>query len=131
MAVIVNRSGSFQMAAALLVLFIAYALQVRFAPYMSPSDYEATLKAHDAAADSGNSAVHARLRATLQYIESRGRKKTHRNILRADGRVDTSAVVSAVSAWLLNYNTVEAILLFCGVIVWCVAAVGALCGARA
>lgn len=115
-AVIVNRSGSFQMASSLLVLFIAYSAQVRMVPYLSPSDFDAALKAHEQAI--ATSAVHARVHQSLQYIESRGRKKTHRNVLRADGRIDTGAVLNAISAFMLNYNTVEAILLFCGVIVW-------------
>jgi hypothetical protein len=46
---------------------------------MSPAEYELVLQRH--VESSYTSPVHARLRATLDAIELRGRKKTRRNQL--------------------------------------------------
>ena len=53
--------------------------QVRYLPYMSPSEFDLVLRRH--VESSYTSPVHARLRATLDQIELRGRKKTRRNQL--------------------------------------------------
>jgi hypothetical protein len=110
-----QRNSSFQMSACLLVLFLAYALQVRFLPYMSPGDHESVLKQHADACFS--SRVHARLRATLHGVETRGRKRARSNLLTYEGKVDRSAILGVLAGWIFNYNTVEAVLLFAGVIV--------------
>jgi len=110
-----RRSGAFQLAASLLIMFLAYAAQVKWNPYMSPQEYEAVLKAH--IESSYTSPIHARLRVTLANIENRGKKRTHRNLMTKDGRVDYSAVLGILTTWLFNYNTVEAILLFSAIIV--------------
>jgi len=113
--VLFDHSASFQMAAVLLVLMVAYGLHVRNAPYMSPANAEAVLRAH--AESSFTSAVHARIRASIAGIESRGRKKTRHNLLDAAGRVDRNAVISVLTSWLFDPNTVEAALLFAAAIV--------------
>jgi hypothetical protein len=114
-AVIFNRDPQFQLAAVLLVLFVAYELQVRVAPYMSPLDHEVVLAAHTTAALT--SPLHARLHATLANIEARGRKRTRRNVMGDDGRVHLGAALSALRAWLTNYNTAESTLLFSAIVV--------------
>ena len=96
-------------------MFCAYAAQVAYRPYMSPSDFEEVIREHMAA--SFTSPVHAKLRASIAGIESRGRKKARRNIMTPEGRVDRAAVLGLLSNWLFNYNTVELIMLFCAVIV--------------
>ena len=111
-----NRNSAFQLAAALLVMFLAYVAQVRVQPYMSPGAYDVSIKAHETAAAAG-SAVHGRLRERIARVEARGRKNTRRNILAAGGAVDLSAVMGILTSWLFDYNTVEAVLLFSAVIV--------------
>jgi hypothetical protein len=111
-----NRNSSFQLAAALLIMFCCYAAQVRTVPYMSPGDFEATIKEHERLAAEG-SPVHVKLRAAIGKVEARGRKKVHRNVMTPDGKVDRSAVLGMLSSWLFNYNTTEALLLFACVIV--------------
>jgi len=114
-AVVFSKNASFQMAACLLVMFVAYAAQTTFRPYMSPSDYDQVLRDHIEA--SHTSAVHARLRAAIANIETRGRKKVRRNLLNFDGKVDRNAILGVLSGWLFNYNTVEQVMLFAAVIV--------------
>ena len=114
-AVVFNQSSAFQMAACLLVMFCAYSLQMRFTPYMSPSDFDAVLKSHTERAFS--SALHARLRASIMNVETRGRKRMRRNLLTPDGRVDRSALLGVLASWVFNYNTIEAVMLFSAVIV--------------
>lgn len=53
------------MSIALLVMFIAYALQVKHSPYMSPADYEEVLEDHQEKAQAG-SALHTQLALALQ-----------------------------------------------------------------
>jgi len=114
-ALMFRRSAAFQLAAALLIMFLAYAAQVRFVPYMSPGDYDDVLAEHKRLALT--SPLHARLQATLSEIEGQGRKRTRSTLLTPTGRVDARAVAGAVGAWLFNYNTVEVVLLFAAVIV--------------
>ena len=74
------------MAACLMVLSAALAAHLRAMPYMSPGSYDNVLRAH--AESSFSSAIHARIRASIAGIETRGRKKVHRNMLDFNGHVD-------------------------------------------
>jgi hypothetical protein len=114
-AVIFNRNASFQLAAALMIMFLAYAAQVRWAPYMPPSGYDAALRDHAILALS--SPLHQRLRAALADIAARGRKKATRNKISMRGRLTPRALFGAVAAWLADHNVVEAVLLFSAVVV--------------
>ena len=114
-AVVFGKNSSFQMAACLLIMFLAYAAQVQIRPYMSPGDCDEVLKSH--LEHSYTSAVHARLRASLAGIETRGRKKGHKNLINFEGNIDRSAVLGVLTGFFFNYNTVEAIMTFCAVIV--------------
>ena len=114
-AVVFNKNASFQMAACLLVMFIAYAAQTHVRPYMSPGNFEQVLREHTEA--SFTSAIHARLRSALANIETRGRKKVRKNLLNFEGKVDRAAVFGILTSWLFEYNTVEEIMLFAAVIV--------------
>jgi hypothetical protein len=114
-SVVFNKNPSFQMAACLLIMFLAYSAHVQIRPYMSPTDREDVIKY--AALASTTDAMFARLHVKIAKIESQGRKKTTRAILSSSGRVDTAAAFSAIGAWLIDYNTVEAIMLFSAVIV--------------
>lgn len=115
MLVLFNRNGSYQMAACLLVLVMGYALHVRIQPYMGPGLYEDVLRDHQL--QSLTNSTHARLRASIAQVESRGRKRVHKNLLNFDGRIDRSALTTVLSGWLLDYNSVEAALIFAQIIV--------------
>jgi hypothetical protein len=66
-----------QLAVALLILFIAYALQVRFRPFMSPAEYRDVVLDHQV--KSLAVGVHASVAAAIHEVEARGRKgsQTH------------------------------------------------------
>jgi hypothetical protein len=116
-AVVFNRSVNFQMAACLLIMFLAYAAQVQNRPYMSPTEFKDILEKHEALATSGN-ALHARLKANISGIEARGRKRgLVRSLFTADGKVDAAAAFTAIRDYAFNFNTVEATMLFCIVVV--------------
>jgi hypothetical protein len=113
--ILYNKNAAFQLAASMLIMFLAYAAQVVYYPYMSPADMEDVLKDHER--KSFTSPVHARLRATIAGIETRGRRRVRKNLMNAEGKVDTKALLGVLRGWLFNYNTVEEILLFSAVIV--------------
>lgn len=96
-------------------MFLAYAAQTYFRPYMSPGIFDQVLRDHTEA--SFTSAIHARLRSALANIETRGRKKVRKNLLNFEGKVDRAAVFGILTSWLFEYNTVEEIMLFAGVII--------------
>ena len=69
-------------------------LQVRIAPYMAPSQFDAIVADHMRQATV--SPLHARLRATLSSVESRGRKRSRRNAMAPGERVRIGDVVRTV-----------------------------------
>lgn len=102
----------------LLVLFLAYAAQVRFRPYMSPEEREEVVREHSFKAQ--HDSLHARLAVMVKAAEAHGKKSTHRAVPVGPKR---SGAITAAAVWgyLFNYNTVEMVLLFCCCLV-------ALCG---
>jgi len=114
-AVVFSKNSSFQMAACLLVMFLAYSAQVMVRPYLSAAEFDDVIKAH--IESSYTSAIHARLRTQIAKIESRGKKKVRKNLLSFDGTVDRSAILGVLTGWFFNYNTIEQIMIFCAVIV--------------
>jgi hypothetical protein len=114
-AILFNKNAAFQMAACLLVMFLAYSLQVKWSPYMSPSDGDLVIKQHDA--DVFTSAVHRKLDEYIKEVKARGRKRTRKNLLTYDGKLNRNALLGVLTGWLFNYNTIESVMLFCGVIV--------------
>jgi hypothetical protein len=115
-AVMFSSDVAFQMAACLLILFLAYVLQTRFNPFMSYNDYELVILQNETAAKW--SPINARLHATIKHIEFKGRKRARsNNIIVKDGQINKQAVFRATADWIFNYNTVEAVMLFCGIIV--------------
>jgi hypothetical protein len=99
-----------QMAVILLVLFIAYALQVRYRPYMSPEERSDVLRDHIFRSMHGG--VHAYLALRLKEAESLG-KKTARPAGMAQRRAVNYVAAAMLMGYLFNYNTVEMVLLFC------------------
>lgn len=101
----------------LLVLFGAFAAQVRNVPYMTASNYEAVLAEHAAMVRKGNQ-LHVRLEATLCHIAERGRKRS-RPVSLGGVAADLAAlrsltvgqVLHATFGYLVDANTVESVLL--------------------
>lgn len=110
-----NRTASFQLAASLLVCFVAFAAQVYVAPYMGPAEYENVLRSHNEAAFTSD--IHSRLRAAISQVKTRAKRKSHRNALVRTSTVDPKAVLGVLTSWAFSYNVVESTLLFSAVIV--------------
>jgi hypothetical protein len=117
-ALIFRLNPQFQLAMMLLVLFLAYSLQVKFNPYMSPADHGAIVASHLQKAATGD-LIHSRLHAVLETIRVRQGKKPAGFKLRLffEGRFQAAALFGWVGQWLFDYNVVEAILLFSAVLV--------------
>ena len=103
------------MAACLMVVFLAYSAQMMFRPYLSPGEFDSVIKQHEESVFI--SKIHARCKVQLLNVESRGRKKTRKNLMNFDGDIDRSALLGVLTGWLFNYNTIEQVMLFAAVIV--------------
>ena len=114
-SVMFTANASFQMAACLLIMFLAYALQLKCNPYMSPIEYDSELmklneKTH-------TSPYYVKINIILKAIQGQSRKRGAKSIMTREGKIDKYALVSNVGLWIFNFNTVEAVLLFCSVII--------------
>jgi len=107
------RNPAFQLSVALLVMFVSYALQVRFSPYMSMSEHNDVLRGHVRKAEEDPMSVHAALAQTIAGVMARGRKRTAQRTSWANPR----GAARATANFFFNYNTVESVLLFCAVLV--------------
>jgi hypothetical protein len=114
-AVVFSKNSSFQMAACLMIMFLAYTAQMMFSPYMSAACFDQVLKNHSESAFTNS--IHARIKNQVSGIEARGRKKTAKNLITFDGKIDRSAVLSVLTGWLFDYNTIEQLMIFAAVIV--------------
>ena len=111
-----NQSANYQMAAALLITVVFYALHVRVSPYMSPGQYDAVLREHTMAALTN--VTHARLRASIAAVETRGaRGGRRRNLIDFQGQIDRTAVLGVLRGWAFDYNSVVAAMLFGQIII--------------
>jgi len=109
-SLIFNTNQNFQMAAMLLVLFLAYAMQVRFFPYMGPKNFDEVLKQHEEAVRQCNP-LHLRLAATLSGIQARGKRQSRTQSIQNKRALSVSAIAGTISSFLFDYNVVESILL--------------------
>jgi hypothetical protein len=114
-AVVFAKNSSFQMAACLCIMFLAYSAQMMARPYMNAGEYDEVLRQHQERALTDP--LHARVRSQIANIETRGRKKARKNLLNADGKINRSAALGLLTSWLFNYNTIEQLMLFAAVIV--------------
>jgi hypothetical protein len=128
-ALMFRTTPSYQLAFALLVMFAAYVLQARNSPYMSPSDYDHTVRHHllqaDIAETLGKQNDHWRIRESMLEVESR-----YTTMGSTTGAWREAAVGAAMAdldeekqlnvsfaMFLVDYNAVESVLLGCAVLV--------------
>ena len=110
-----RRNVSYQLGILLLLLIVSYALQLRFQPYMSPADMKVVLQRHDDRAKNGNSfrtTINATLAKTLAAA-----KRDRVRARNASWHPSRNRVVSGAADFFVSYNTVEAVLLFCAMLV--------------
>jgi hypothetical protein len=110
-----NQNGGYQMVGCSIVLLCFYVLHVRIAPFMGPDTYEEVLRDHQN--KSMTSILHARLRTSIQGVETKGLRNNRKNVVQYDGSVNRSAILGFVLTSLFDYNTVEAILLFVNIMI--------------
>jgi len=110
-----RADGGFQMAVALLVLFAAYAAQVKCEPFMSPGDRVEVLREHDRSKFEGG--IHASLAESLKEAAIVGRKRTTRIDWAAPKSVLGKQILARAGLFMFNYNTVEAVMLACAILV--------------
>ncbi|KAA0147327.1 hypothetical protein FNF31_07613 [Cafeteria roenbergensis] len=128
-ALMFRSTPSYQLAFSLLVMFGAYALQVRNLPYMSPSDYDRTVRHHLLQAGIADTlhtrSDHWRIREEMTAVEEAynpGGSRTGAwrdaalGAAVADLEEDKATNVS-FAMFLVDYNAVESVLLACGVLV--------------
>jgi hypothetical protein len=105
----------FQLAVILLVLFACYILQVKHRPYMSSMERQQVVTKFHEKAEDGQSEWH---RVIDERIKAQAKRdRTH---IRGGGRVGKSPVVRQKDepmGFFWDYNTVEAILLACSVLI--------------
>lgn len=137
-----RKNPSFQFAVALLVMFIAYVLQVKHQPYMSPSQFSKEIDVFNSEANDNPDGLYGRIKEITDKRLHHIRKRENRNETAAEfGRVVrqstyTHAFVKnnstfqsrsptlserlkppRVARFNINYNSVEAVLLGCSVFV--------------
>jgi hypothetical protein len=116
-SIIFSADPSFQMAACLLIMFLAFSAQVQVRPYLCAAENEGVLKENALLALAMPKSVYAKLQGRLANVASQQKKQAKPSLLFSKGRVNTTALVAVVGKWLMNYNTMEAIMLFSGVVV--------------
>ena len=113
-ALMFRSTAAFQLAMALLVMFVAYALQVRHTPYMNLHDKKAIMKAFRDKVEGANARpLYAKIEATIRTLMEDERRK-HR---KARSWLQNRPTRQEVQQFFWDYNTVEAVLLFCAVLV--------------
>ena len=123
-ALMFQRNAAFQMSMALLVLFVSYSLQVKHRPYLSPNEYQQVTEQHEIEVFKGHSEALI-LQERLKDVLLRQRKKGNRQSMggnRKNERFNARDAAKAIGSFLVNYNSVELILLGSGILV-CLAAV--------
>lgn len=115
-ALVFNRNPAFQMCICLLILFAAFGLQVRFRPYMPASEYASVLHYIHSNAEAETSELFIKLQAkVVKCLQDDKRKPRAVGMVRH--KITPSQVGGAIVSFLLNYNTVESVLLIAGILV--------------
>jgi len=120
-ALIFRTNPTFQMCMILLVIFSAYALQVRHIPYMSMKERDEVLEYYaddvafirDAADKHATAANAVAVRKGVAHLHL-GRDS---DLEKTRSRVTAAGLANASASYFWNWNTVEAILLICAILI--------------
>jgi len=116
LALLFRRSPVFLLASSLLTLFIAYALQVRFQPFMHDAEYQQVIEQGER--EQAQKAKQFGQDIELDSASARGgarRGKVQR--LGGTSAEYTPPAPTGFKEAIFNYNTIESTLLFCSVLV--------------
>jgi len=115
-----RQTPSYQLAVALLVLFVAFVLHVRASPYITHANRAEVIRQHMAKVFAGDP-LHRTIEADMRAVEKANNRNTKKQLgLTETRRDDDSAHWSTATAALrraFEYNTVEAVLLGCCVLI--------------
>jgi hypothetical protein len=103
-SLVFRKTPVFLLAFILLIIFVAYALQVRHQPYMSMSERPAVVAKYEAEREGHDVSI---FKSKSKQQRKRGREKIR------FGEKITREKAEATAEYFWNYNTVEAVLLFC------------------
>lgn len=104
-ALMFNKNAAFQLSMALLVMFVAYALQVRFQPFMSMSERAEVLREHERLALIKGS-VDQRLAASLLEVKKKAKRAVTRRLVWDKKGINAAVLRQAVANYFWSYNTV-------------------------
>ena len=111
-----RRHATFQLAMALLVVFVAYAFQVRNRPYMSKKEAQLVVEEYRRRVAAEKRMADARGEQYIQPAHLRLDKKAYSHVHLSTMDRDVGRVES-VANFLWDYNTVESTLLFCACLI--------------
>ena len=124
-----RSNPGFQLAAVLLVLFVAYVWQVKHQPYMSTAQRNAVVLDHRAKAEQGDK-LHVRIEHSMKRMQSqasqraRQQKQSHSSLKGLDAagseikrREEEQDDQKREREFFFDFNTVEQILLSCAIFV--------------
>lgn len=109
-----NKNLTFQLAMVLLVVIVSYALQVKHSPYLSSSAMTEIVRQHQLSAAAGDP-VHVQIAADIAPTLADAQVKRRMSTANKWKRQETTA--TAVAEFFFDYNTVDAVLLFCLILV--------------
>jgi hypothetical protein len=111
-----RNSASYQLAMMLLVLFAAFSLQVKHNPYFSHGDRPIIISEHEQKVLEGDPA-HVHIADDIRAMAKLNSRKGTRVQRFFDTRTLARSPVDAAVLALLDYNTVESVLLGSGILV--------------
>ena len=117
-ALMFTKNAAFQLSISLLIVFTSYVLQVKNRPYLSMTERDAVLRDHQRrAVEDGPGSTHALLAQNLGNISLRDKKVTRSVFGMSSRQVAARRAAEQAASFIWNYNTVEAVLLCCAVLV--------------
>jgi len=129
-ALVFRTNPGFMLAGVVFVLFIAFSLQTKHSPYMSPSQRELVLADHAIKAESGDH-NHVLIRTNIEHVKTQvDRKNKAQSSARTKMRFSDMGIKTnskkrsddRVVKYFFDHNTVERFLLFCAILI-CLAGV--------
>lgn len=109
-----QKNVTFQMSCLIFVIIVAYALQVKYNPYMSPARAHEVIRDHEDMIAAGHP-VHVRISSEIERVLN---EQARANRVKKANRWHSKRVsTEAAAAYFIDYNTVEAILLYCCILV--------------
>ena len=119
-----RANPGFQLATVVLILFIAYVMQVKHRPYMSTSQRKEALAQHALKAeerDEQHVRIRERIRAAREYAKTHTRGANAKNDVKFGmGIVESSRIgkkIKSTREYFWDYNTVEQVLLASAILV--------------